>query len=151
MTRQKFYYTIRFYYWLYESRGDNYDEKQIEDFQETIRIRSAQTFEIDNRLFLDLHKCYPIIEDIDKEPEKKEKKKGKGKAGKKGIDKESHGSTAMVTEVPDQAETKCQKGSESGGLDSQKQIGGDDDDEAAEGDHDSTKGEKTVTNKKGKI
>jgi hypothetical protein len=52
---------------------------------------------------LDLHKVYPILEDIDKEPEKKEKKKGKSKFSKGSFkhDKESHGSTAMVTEVPD--------------------------------------------------
>jgi hypothetical protein len=112
-------------------------------------MRSAQTFEIDNRLFLDLHKCYPIIEDIDKEPEKKEKKKGKGKGkDNKKVDKESHGSTAMVTEVPGQAETDCKKNSESGGNLESQGKGGDDEDEAAEGDHDSTKGEKTVTNKK---
>jgi hypothetical protein len=41
MIRQKFYYTIRFFYWLGIYRGENFDEKVIEDFFETIRIRSA--------------------------------------------------------------------------------------------------------------
>jgi len=40
-----------------------------------------------------LYKCFPIIEDIDKEPEKKEKKKGKGGKASKKIEKDStHGS-----------------------------------------------------------
>jgi len=32
MTRQKFYYTIRFFYWLYEFRGENFNEKMILEF-----------------------------------------------------------------------------------------------------------------------
>jgi hypothetical protein len=41
MVRQKFYYTIRFFYWLYEFRGENFTEKQLEEFQDTIRVRSG--------------------------------------------------------------------------------------------------------------
>lgn len=67
-------------------------------------------------MFLDLAKCYPILEDIDKEPEKKEKKKGKVSKASKKIEKDStHGSQTMITEVPAQTEAKCSKrDSESG-------------------------------------
>ena len=51
MTRQKFYYTIRFLQWLINYRGEGYELDQLEEMRESIDRRGDWIHEIDCMLF----------------------------------------------------------------------------------------------------
>ena len=51
MTRQKFYYTVRFLQWLINYRGEGYEVEQLEEMQESIDQRGDWMYEIDHLLF----------------------------------------------------------------------------------------------------
>ena len=107
MTRQKFYFTIRFLQWLINYRGEGYEVEQLEEMQESIDQRGNWMYEIDYMLFGNQDWVPVMIPDHISNLQKLQKKSSPKKKKDKDKGNESD-EEVKVNEMDDSALMKVQ-------------------------------------------